>query len=189
MLARHGYGVLIFDRRGEGESDGDPNPYAWDDGEKDLLAAIEFLKLRPDVEPGRIGGIGLSVGGETFLQTAAHSDDLAAVVSEGATARSGSELGSVPGSPWSQVTFNRVITAGTAVFSNAYPPEHLIDQVDEIAPRAVFLISRPVSTTETRSGSTAPTTTRRAGPRPSGASPRRATSARRTHARVSTSSA
>jgi hypothetical protein len=27
MLARHGYGVLIFDRRGEGESDGDPNPY------------------------------------------------------------------------------------------------------------------------------------------------------------------
>jgi uncharacterized protein len=143
MLARHGYGVLIFDRRGEGESDGDPNPYAWDDGEKDLLAAIEFLKRRSDVERGRIGGVGLSVGGETFLQTAAHSDDLAAVVSEGATARSGSELDSVPGSPWSQVTFNRVVTAGTAVFSNASPPDHLIDQVDEIAPRAVFLIYAP----------------------------------------------
>ena len=27
MLARHGYGVLLFDRRGEGESEGDPN--AW----------------------------------------------------------------------------------------------------------------------------------------------------------------
>jgi len=26
MLARHGYGVLIFDRRGEGESGGDPTP-------------------------------------------------------------------------------------------------------------------------------------------------------------------
>ena len=25
-LARHGYGVLIFDRRGEGLSDGDPGP-------------------------------------------------------------------------------------------------------------------------------------------------------------------
>jgi hypothetical protein len=25
MLADHGYGVLLFDRRGEGESDGDPN--------------------------------------------------------------------------------------------------------------------------------------------------------------------
>jgi fermentation-respiration switch protein FrsA (DUF1100 family) len=143
MLARHGYGVLIFDRRGEGESDGDPNPYAWDDGEKDLLAAIDYLKGRPDVEPGRIGGVGLSVGGETFLQTAAHSDDLQAVMSEGATARSGSELDSVPGSPWSQVTFNRLITAGTAVFSNASPPEHLIEQVDEIAPRAMLLIYSP----------------------------------------------
>jgi uncharacterized protein len=143
MLARHGYGVLIFDRRGEGESDGDPNPYAWDGGEKDLLAAIEFLKTRPDVEPGRIGGIGLSVGGETFLQTAARSDDLQAVVSEGATARSGGELDSVPGSPLSQVAFNLVVTAGTAVFSNASPPEHLIDQVDEIAPRAMFLIYAP----------------------------------------------
>ena len=68
MLARHGYGVLIFDRRGEGESDGDPNPYAWNDGERDLLAAIDFLKRRPDVEPDRIGGIGLSVGGETSFR-------------------------------------------------------------------------------------------------------------------------
>jgi uncharacterized protein len=143
MLARHGYGVLIFDRRGEGESDGDPNPYAWDDGEKDLVAAIEFLKGRPDVEAGRIGGIGLSVGGETFLQAAAHSEDLAAVISEGASARTGSELDSVPGSPWAQVTFNRVITAGTAVFSNSSPPQNLIEQVDEIAPRPVFLIYAP----------------------------------------------
>ncbi len=143
MLARQGYGVLIFDRRGEGESDGDPNPYAWDDGEKDLVAAIEFLKARQDVEPGRIGGIGLSVGGETFLQAAANSDDLAAVVSEGATARSGSELDSVPGSPWGQVALNRLITAGTVVFSNAFPPEHLIDQVDQVAPRAIFLIYAP----------------------------------------------
>ena len=25
MLARHGYGVLLFDRRGEGKSEGEPN--------------------------------------------------------------------------------------------------------------------------------------------------------------------
>jgi uncharacterized protein len=143
MLARHGYGVLIFDRRGEGESDGDPNPYAWDEGELDLIAAIEFLKRRPDVDRGRIGGIGLSVGGETFLQAAAGTDDLGAVVSEGATSRSGGELDSVPGSPWAQVAFNQVVTAGTAVFGNASPPEHLIDQVAQISPRAIFLIYSP----------------------------------------------
>lgn len=55
----------------------------------------------------------------------------------------------------SQVTFNRVVTTGTAVFSNGAAPDHLIDQVDAIAPRAVFLISHPASTTATRRGSTA----------------------------------
>jgi uncharacterized protein len=143
MLARHGYGVLIFDRRGEGESDGDPNPYAWDGGEKDIVAAVDFLQQRPDVDPGRIGGVGLSVGGETFLQAAARHDEIKAVVSEGASARSGSELASVEGSAAGPLWFNHVVSAGTAVFSNASPPEHLIDQVDEIAPRAMFLISAP----------------------------------------------
>jgi uncharacterized protein len=143
MLADHGYGVLIFDRRGEGESDGDPNAYAWSDGEKDLLAAVEFLKQRPDVEPGRIGGLGLSVGGETFLQAAAHSEDIQAVVSEGATARSGGEMRSVDGNAFMPVAINTVITPGVAVFSNAGPPPHLIDLVGDIAPRAMLLIHSP----------------------------------------------
>jgi hypothetical protein len=29
MLARHGYGVLLFDRRGEGASEGRPNSWGW----------------------------------------------------------------------------------------------------------------------------------------------------------------
>ena len=53
MLARHGYGVLVFDRRGEGESDGEPNIFGWG-GDSDIKAAIRFLQQRPDVDPGRI---------------------------------------------------------------------------------------------------------------------------------------
>ena len=87
MLARHGYGVLLFDRRGEGESEGDPNTFGWR-GERDLDAAVAFLEQRADVDPGRIGGIGLSVGGEMMLEAAAESDGLKAVVSEGAGIRS-----------------------------------------------------------------------------------------------------
>ena len=86
MLARHGYGVLLFDRRGEGKSDGDPNSWGWG-GAKDIKAAIDFLQRRPDVDPGRIGGIGLSVGGEILLETASETDELAAVVAEGAGVR------------------------------------------------------------------------------------------------------
>src|SRR4051812_32041618 len=59
MLARHGYGVLLYDRRGEGQSEGDPDSWGWD-FEKDIRAGIAFLKNRSDVDSGRIGGIGLS---------------------------------------------------------------------------------------------------------------------------------
>ena len=87
MLARHGYGVLLFDRRGEGESEGEPNSWGWG-GEADIKAAIAYLQHRPDVDPDRIGGIGLSVGGEMMIEAAAETDELAAVVSDGAGARS-----------------------------------------------------------------------------------------------------
>ena len=86
MLARHGYGVLLFDRRGEGRSEGGGNLLGWG-GEKDIIAAVDWLKSRPDVDPDRIGGIGLSVGGELMLEAAAKDPDLAAVVSDGAGAR------------------------------------------------------------------------------------------------------
>ena len=40
---------------------------------RDVAAAVEFLRPRPDVEPGRIGGLGLSLGGELLLQAAARA--------------------------------------------------------------------------------------------------------------------
>ena len=92
MLARHGYGVLLFDRRGEGRSEGEPNGWGWG-GDEDIKAAIAYLRTRSDVDPAKIGGIGLSVGGELMLEAAAETPELAAVVSEGAGARTrGEEL-------------------------------------------------------------------------------------------------
>ena len=85
-----GYGVLLYDRRGEGASDGDPHAFGWTFDE-DIRAGVAFLRRRPDVRPGRIGGLGLSVGGEMMLQTAAGTRDLAAVVADGAGSRVASE--------------------------------------------------------------------------------------------------
>jgi fermentation-respiration switch protein FrsA (DUF1100 family) len=136
MLTRHGYGVLLFDRRGEGDSEGDPNAVGWN-GDRDVKAAIAFLRAQPDVDPDRIGGIGLSVGGELMLETAAETDELKAVVSDGAGIRSlreASELG------WDAIPIWAGLTAGVAVFSNHLPPPNLDDVVDRIAPRPVFLI-------------------------------------------------
>ncbi len=133
FLARHGYGVLLFDRRGESESDGDGNLFGWG-GDKDILAAIEFLKSRPDVDPGRIAGIGLSVGGELMLQAAAETDDLAAVISAGAGTRSfAEELEELHGpSKWLALPMLAVKTASVAVFSNTAPPPKLSDLVPRI---------------------------------------------------------
>ena len=45
MLARHGYGVLLYDARGRGESEGMENNYGWD-WTKDIAGALEFLEQR-----------------------------------------------------------------------------------------------------------------------------------------------
>ena len=50
MLVRNGYGVLLFDRRGEGASDGDPNIFGWG-GERDLHAAAAYLSRAPTSTP------------------------------------------------------------------------------------------------------------------------------------------
>jgi uncharacterized protein len=140
FLARHGYGVLLFDRRGEGDSEGDPNALGWG-GTKDLEAAVAFLRERPDVDPNRIGGIGLSVGGEMLLQFAAESDDLKAVVSEGAGIRSVREASEQSGAEkWASLPTWGAITAGAAVFSNHSPPPNLKDLASRIEPEAVFFI-------------------------------------------------
>jgi predicted acyl esterase len=127
MLIRHGYGVLLVDRRGEGESDGDPNPFGWN-GDRDIKAAIAFLKGRPDVDPARIGGLGLSVGGELMLETAAETEELRAVVSEGAGSRWVGEDVARPGGSigrWLQTGVQTVAYGATAVFSGDAPPPRL----------------------------------------------------------------
>jgi uncharacterized protein len=138
MLVRHGYGVLLFDRRGEGASEGDPNIFGWV-GDRDLDAAVDYLGSRPDVDPERIGGIGLSVGGEMMIHAAAHNDALKAIVSEGASGQSTRD-GVANAGLLAGLLADTGGTLGTALFSSTLPPPSLKSEVAKIAPRAVFLI-------------------------------------------------
>ena len=141
LLARHGYGVLLFDRRGEGESEGDPNAFGWQ-GDRDLEAAVAFLQRRPDVDPERIGGIGLSVGGEMLLDAASELEGLKAVVSEGAGIRSMREVLDIPETRAliEGALVYAVVTPAVALFSSSLPPPSLTDLIGKIAPRPVFLV-------------------------------------------------
>ena len=138
MLARHGYGVLVFDRRGEGESEGDPNLFGWQ-GERDVHAAVAFLQNRPDVDPERIGGIGLSVGGEMMIEAAAESSALKAIVSEGASGRSVRDIIANPDTAWTEVIGNGVATAATALFTDDLPPADLLSLVPKISGATFFV--------------------------------------------------
>lgn len=142
MLVRHGYGVLLLDRRGEGASEGDYNARGWG-GEPDLRAAVAYLRDRRDVRGDRIGGLGLSVGGELLLQAASRDAGLRAVVSEGAGLRSAAEQKHMPGTPPEPLRWIAPITmetvAGT-VLSDHLPPTDLVDLMPRIAPRPVLLI-------------------------------------------------
>ena len=141
MLASYGYGVLLLDRRGTGESDGDPNAWGWG-GDDDIVAAVAWLKARPDVDPHRIGGLGLSVGGELMIEAAAKTPGLRAVVSEGAGIRSLRDHWGNDDIPavirW--ITPSVAQTAATAVLSDTAPPPGLATLVDDIAPRPLLLI-------------------------------------------------
>jgi dienelactone hydrolase len=139
MLAEHGYGVLLLDRRGQGESEGDPNAFGWG-GTEDVAAAIDWLKERPDVEEGRVGGLGLSVGGELLLQAAAEGVEVGAVVSEGAGTRSIREDLIRGPAGWPSLPTAAALTAATALLSWDAPPPSLEELVGRITPTPILLV-------------------------------------------------
>ena len=87
VLSEAGFGVLMVDARGHGESGGRAMDFGWH-GDADIEAATSYLLTRSDVEPDRIGVVGLSMGGDEALGASGSNRLIRAVVAEGATARS-----------------------------------------------------------------------------------------------------
>jgi pimeloyl-ACP methyl ester carboxylesterase len=82
MRALHDAGmhVLTFDLSNHGES-GSRLPMtfgAWE--ARDLLGAMSYLRMRPEVDPVRIGVLGTSMGGNTALEGAPYCQPLPAML-------------------------------------------------------------------------------------------------------------
>jgi len=143
MLVRSGYGVLMVDPRGYGESEGDPNAYGWGSA-ADIDAAVAWLRRRVDVQNRRIGGLGLSMGGEQMIEAAAGNPRLKAIVSEGAGIRSVREALSRRGQSALELALqypqDLVQTISVWLLGDETVPPPLTVAAAQIAPRAVFLI-------------------------------------------------
>jgi dienelactone hydrolase len=144
VLARHGYGVLLFDARGHGRSDGRAMDFGWY-GDDDVTAAVSFLQMRPDVDDELIAAVGMSMGGEEAIGAAASDRRIRAVVAEGATHRVTADRawlsdefgwrGTVQeGLDWLTYGITDLLTA-------ADQPPALRDAVVAAAPRKVLLIA------------------------------------------------
>jgi pimeloyl-ACP methyl ester carboxylesterase len=132
VLADHGYGVLLYDARGHGRSGGRAMDFGWY-GDEDLAAAVDHVAAQPDVDPGRIAALGLSMGGEEALGAAAADPRIRAVVAEGATGRVAADhawLSDEYGLRGSlQEGIERLLYSTTDLLTDADPPPALRDAV------------------------------------------------------------
>ncbi len=82
-FSKRGYFVLQFDFRAHGESEGSRTSLGYHE-QKDIIAALLFLKNRPEIDPNRIGIYGFSMGGSAAILAASMTGAFSAVVADSA---------------------------------------------------------------------------------------------------------
>lgn len=83
FLSKHGYFALQFDFRAHGESGGSRTSLGYHE-QQDIIAALHFLKTRPEIDPRRIGIYGFSLGGSSAILAAAKTGEFSAIVADSA---------------------------------------------------------------------------------------------------------
>jgi len=91
-LTRRGIATLRVDDRGVGGSTGDPSRATSEDFAEDVLAGIEYLKSRKEIDSRKIGLIGHSEGGLVAPMVAVRSKDVAFIVLMAGTGLTGEEI-------------------------------------------------------------------------------------------------
>ena len=92
MLAKAGYGVLLYDARGRGESGGNENAFGWQ-WDRDVHGAVSYLAGRGI---HRVGLLGLSTGAEAAVAEAAADPRVRVVVADGLQGRTAADARHLP---------------------------------------------------------------------------------------------
>jgi uncharacterized protein len=138
LFSRHGHGVLLFDERASGESEGTVS--TWGDRETlDVLAAVDLVSRQPEVDAIRVGLYGFSIGSNAVAAAAATDARVHAAAMGPVWPSLEEELASK-----FPVWHGRSLTLAKWLFHREgadVEAVHVADRVRAIAPRPVLLIS------------------------------------------------
>lgn len=142
FLQRAGFSVFTYDMRARGGSGGDAITMGALE-QVDLVAVVDYLTTRPDVDAGKIGALGVSLGGATTILAAARDPRIRAVVDvcgftdiASATDTAYEHFIGLPAFPFSPITV-RISEWRIGQSVSASRP---IDVVGRIAPRPLLII-------------------------------------------------
>jgi fermentation-respiration switch protein FrsA (DUF1100 family) len=141
ILIEQGYGVLLYDSRAHGHSEGRLFAAGWD-AAGDVLGALNFLRIQADVDSGRVGALGVSVGGQTVIRAAGQTDKLQAIVADGPNLSSLKDVNpptSLRG--WLYLPRNWLYDKSLRWHTGLGAPPPLAESLQAIAPRPILLIA------------------------------------------------
>jgi pimeloyl-ACP methyl ester carboxylesterase len=84
-FARKGIAALIYDKRGAGASGGETRSASMEDLARDAVAAVDLLKILPEIDSRKIGVAGHSQGGWIAPLASVMSKDVAFVIASAAS--------------------------------------------------------------------------------------------------------
>lgn len=141
VLAQQGFGVLLYDMRAHGDSEGALFTRGWLEV-NDLLGAVAYIQRRSDVDPNRIGVYGFSIGGQVAIRAAAQTDTIKAVIADGAsTSNFRDEPPRVSVKEWIDYPGNWLYYIMLSWFSGVPTPPAVLDVIATISPRPLLLIA------------------------------------------------
>ena len=136
-LIQAGYGVLLYDERGAGESDGSQRSFGWRDVD-DVGAALAFLK-----DKAKAFAIArCSIGGQIALRAAAQYPQLYAVMADGPVVVSVEDM--PPANNWKDalaLRYDWFIDRLIEVHVGMTAPPSVMASINKIAPRPIMLFA------------------------------------------------
>ncbi len=141
LLVKSGYGVFMFDLRAHGSSDGDTSTYGWREAD-DVVAAVDYLIHRIDVDGQKIGVLGISLGAQAALRGALKTDRIRSLVLEGLNPASLSDHGGRPHSLQRWINYpSNWIHYMVYRFMIGGRDTGVLQSIRQLAPRPLLLIA------------------------------------------------